>query len=93
MAVRLFPKLRITGVQIWDTTAAEPGRTQRMKRAKKHYERLAKKAANETTHDAGPGIVGTVKKAVAGAAHAVGAAVHAVADTLAGKKEESVKKD
>ena len=63
-------------------------RTKRMKRAKKHDERLAKKAASEGAAPAeSTGVLGTVKKAAAGVAHAVGAAVHAVADKLTGKKE------
>jgi hypothetical protein len=64
-------------------------RTARMKRAKRYNERLAKKyaeaeggAPSEST-----GVLGAVKKAGAGVAHAVGAAVHAVADTLTKKKE------
>lgn len=65
-------------------------RTQRMKRAKKHEARLAAKAeAAEAAPAESTGVVGTVKKAVVGAAHAVGAAVHAVANKLTGKKEET----
>jgi hypothetical protein len=69
-------------------------RTARMKRAKRHDARLAKKyaeaegaASSEST-----GVLGTVKKVAASAAHAVGAAVHAVADTLTKKKEAPAKK-
>jgi hypothetical protein len=67
-------------------------RTARMKRAKKHEARLAKKYAEaEGAPSESTGVLGTVKKAAAGVAHAVGAAVHAVAGTLTGKKEEAVK--
>jgi hypothetical protein len=69
-------------------------RTARMKRAKRHEARLAKKyAASEAgAASESKGVLGTVKKAAVGVAHAVGAAVHAVAGTLTGKKEEAVKK-
>ncbi|HBI43863.1 MAG TPA: hypothetical protein DDY78_13590 [Planctomycetales bacterium] len=68
-------------------------RTARMKRAKRHEARLAKKyAAAEGVPSKTTGVLGTVKKAAAGVVHAVGAAVHAVAGTLTGKKEEAVKK-
>ena len=68
-------------------------RTARMKRAKRHEARLAKKyAASEGAHSESTGVIGTVKKAAAGVAHAVGAAVHAVADKLTGKKEETAQK-
>lgn len=65
-------------------------RTKRMKRAKKHEERLAKKAASEGGAPAeSTGVLGAVRNAAAGVAHAVGAAAHAVADTLTGKKKET----
>jgi len=64
-----------------------------MKRAKRHETRLAKKyAASEGSPSKSKGVLGTVKAAAVGVAHAVGAAVHAVADTLTGKKEEAAKK-
>jgi hypothetical protein len=64
-----------------------------MKRAKRHEARLAKKyaeaEAGASTESAG--VLGAVKKTAAGVAHAVGAAVHAVADSLTKKKDEAVK--
>jgi hypothetical protein len=66
-------------------------RKQRLKRAKKHEERLAKKAEAGQGAPAGEshGLAAGVKKAAAGVAHAVGAAVHKVADALTGKKHET----
>jgi len=67
-------------------------RKQRLKRAKKHDERLARKASADTVAEGtkgsrGPGLLAGVKKAAAGVAHVVGAAAHAVAGAVAGKKE------
>lgn len=68
-------------------------RTARMKRAKRHEERLAKKYAEaEGAPTESKTVLGRVKDAAVGAAHAVGAAVHAVADTLTKKKEAPAKK-
>ena len=68
-------------------------RTARMKRAKRHEARLAKKYAEaENAPSKTKGVLGTVKEAAASVAHAVGAAVHSVAGTFTGKKEEAVKK-
>ncbi len=60
-------------------------RTARMKRAKKHEARLIEKM--EKAIAPADTVLGRVKHAAAGVAHAVGAAVHAVADTLTGKKK------
>jgi hypothetical protein len=62
-------------------------RTARLKRAKKHEARLAKQAA-ELAGAEPKTLVDQVKDAAAGVAHAVGAAFHAVTETLAGKKDE-----
>ena len=63
----------------WGITAAGE-RTNGLKRAKKHNERLAKKAAAAArgggSAPESQGLLGRVKQAAAGVAHAVGAAVH-----------------
>ena len=68
-------------------------RKQRLKRAKRQEERLARKASADTVAEGKGqpkgGLVAGVKKAAAGVAHAVGAAAHAVAEAVKGKHKET----
>ena len=73
--------------------ANRPGarRTARLKRAKKHNERLARKATPRTAEP--KGVVAKVKSAAKTAAAVVGAAVEGIKEGLAGKKEPKEKKE